>query len=233
MLKQIDRDIWVAQQPLKYLGLPVGTRMTAIRLSGDRLLLISPIKINEQIKQELDRLGKVEFIIAPNLFHYLYLEECQQIYPQAKLIAPPGLVTKKPKFAIDQVFFQDEIDFNSELEYILFEGFQVLIPPKISIVNEIVFFHPESHTLILTDAAFNFDRNFPLVTQLATRILGSYQALKPSWLEKLAIKDKTKISNSVEKIFAWDFKRVIMAHGNIVEDNAKEQLKAGYEWFIS
>jgi hypothetical protein len=233
MLKQIDRDIWVAEQPLKYLGLPVGTRMTAIRLSGDRLLLISPIKINEEIKQELDRLGKVEFIIAPNLFHYLYLEECQQIYPQAKLIAPPGLATKKPKLAIDQVFFQDEIDFNSELEYILFEGFQVLIPPKISIVNEIVFFHPESHTLILTDTAFNFDRNFPLVTQLATRILGSYQALKPSWLEKLAIKDKTKISNSVEKILAWDFKRVIMAHGNIVEDNAKEQLKAGYKWFLS
>ena len=232
MLKQIDHHLWVAEQSLNYWGLPIGTRMTAILLPEDRLLLISPIKIDKHTQAQIDLIGTVKFIIAPNLFHHLYLAECQQIYPQAQLIAPPGLETKKPNLEIDLIFFRDEISFGSELEYILFEGFQVFMPPKIVPVNEIVFFHPESKTLILTDGAYNFDRNFPLITQLATRVLGCYQNLRPTVLEKIAIEDKQKLQQSIQKILAWNFQRVIMAHGNIVETNAKQRLKQGYEWFL-
>ena len=232
MLKQVGRYIWVAEQPLKFLGLPVGTRMTVILRSDNSLLLISPIKIDANLKQQLDNLGTVKQIIAPNLFHHLYLEHCQQIYPEAELIAPLGIETKQPNIIISKTFERDKIDFNGELEYIPFKGFQAFIPPKIVTVNEIVFFHPNSQSLILTDSAFNFDRNFPLITQLATRILGSYQSLQPSLLEKIAIRDKEAISKSISRILAWDFQRVIMAHGNIVEKNAKEKLAVGYEWFL-
>jgi hypothetical protein len=233
MLKQVERCIWVAEQPLRYLGLPVGTRMTVIARSDNSLLLISPIKINVYLKQQLDSLGTVKYIIAPNLFHHLYLEHCQKLYPQAELIAPSGIEAKQPNIVISKTFAEDKIDFNGELEYIPFQGFQAFIPPKIVTVNEIVFFHPKSQTLILTDSAFNFDRNFPFTTQLAARILGCYQSLQPSLLEKIAIKDKQAISATISKILAWDFQRVIMAHGNIVAKNAKEQLAAGYEWFLS
>jgi len=37
MLRELDRDIWVAEQPLRYFGLNVGTRMTIIRLSQGEL----------------------------------------------------------------------------------------------------------------------------------------------------------------------------------------------------
>ncbi|WP_375498341.1 hypothetical protein [uncultured Nostoc sp.] len=30
----------------------------------------------------------------------------------------------------------------------------------------------------------------------------------------------------------WDFERVIMAHGSIIEQDGKSQFKAGYEWFL-
>ena len=233
MLKQVGHCIWVAEQPLKFLGLPAGTRMTVILRSDNSLLLISPIKIDANLKQQIDSLGTVKYIIAPNLFHHLYLENCQQIYPQAELIAPQGIESKQPKITISQTFERDKIDFNGEVEYIPFKGFQVYIPPKIATVNEIVFFHPSSQTLILTDSAFNFDRNFPLITQLAARILGCYQSLQPSLLEKIAIRDKEAISKSISRILAWNFQRVIMAHENIVEKNAKEKLAAGYEWFLS
>ena len=233
MLKQIGHCIWVAEQPLKFLGLPVGTRMTVILRSDNSLLLISPIKIDANLKQQLDSLGTVKYIIAPNLFHHLYLKDCQQIYPQAELIAPLGIETKQPNIQISKTFERDQIDFNGELKYIPFKGFQAVIPPKIVTVNEIIFFHPSSKTLILTDSAFNFDRNFPFITQLAARILGSYQSLQPSLLEKIAIRDKEAISKTISRILAWDFQRVIMAHGNIVEKNAKEKLAVGYEWFLS
>ena len=207
--------------------------LTIIRLLGNRIMLISPIKLESQTKQEINNLGTVTYIIAPNLFHYLYLQECKNIYPQAKLLAAPGLKTKQPSLKIEQVFFQDEIDFKSELKYILFTGFQVLSIPKAATLNEVVFFHRESKTLILTDTVFNFDRSFPWVSQLAAKVIGSYNTLRPSLLEKLVIKDKAKVKASVETILNWDFQRVIMAHGSIVENNAKQQLKVGYEWFLN
>ena len=232
MLRQLDHHLWVAEQPLKFLGLEVGTRMTVVKLSDSSLVLISPINIDSQLKQQLDSLGIVKYLIAPNLFHYLYISACQQIYPHAVSISAPGLGNKRPELKIDQVFTQDRIEFNSELEHTLFSGFQVFIPPKISVVNEIVFYHLASKTLIITDSAFNFDNTFPTITKMAARLFGSYQVLKPSWLEKIAVKDHKQLAKSINKILEWDFQRIIMAHGSIIENNAKLQLAEGYRWLI-
>ena len=38
-LRALAPDLWVADRPQTFYGLPVGTRMTVIRLPGDRLLL--------------------------------------------------------------------------------------------------------------------------------------------------------------------------------------------------
>lgn len=232
MLRQIDRHLWVAEQPLKFLGLEVGTRMTVIKLSNDSLVVISPIEIDSEIQEQLNTFGTVRYIIAPNLFHYLYFAQAQQIYPQAQTIAPPGLAAKQPDFKIDRVFTQDAVEFDSELEFFWFEGFRAFVPPKVKTVNEIVFYHPSSKTLIITDSAFNFDRSFPFVTQVAARVLGSYQELKPYLLDKIASHDKQKLKQSIDKILAWDFQRVIMAHGTIVEHEAKARLSAGYNWLL-
>jgi hypothetical protein len=39
MIKKIAQNIWVKEQPLKYWGLEVGTRMTIIRLSNGELII--------------------------------------------------------------------------------------------------------------------------------------------------------------------------------------------------
>lgn len=232
MLRQVDNHLWVARQPFKFFGIEVGTRMTVIELSNGSLVIISPIEISSGIQQQLDTIGTVRYIVAPNLFHYLYLAKCQQLYSQAQTIAPPGLAAKQPDLRIDSVFTKDRIEFDSELEFVLFEGFRVFMPPQVEIINEIVFYHPASKTLIITDSAFNFDRSFPFVTQLAARVLGSYQELKPYLLDKIASSDKQKLKQSIDKILAWDFQRVIMAHGTIVDREAKTKLSAGYQWLL-
>ncbi len=75
MLKKIDKDIWVADAPFKYFGLSVGTRMTVIRLANRELVVISPIQIDNATSLELDKLGTVSHIIAPNLYHYLFASD--------------------------------------------------------------------------------------------------------------------------------------------------------------
>ena len=232
MLRQIDNHIWVAEQPQKYLGLEVGTRMTVVRLSNNSLILISLVEIDNELQQQLNAIGKVKYLIAPNLFHYLYLQQAQQLYPEAETIAPPGLSAKQPDLTIDRTFTKHKIEFRSELEHTLLAGFQILVPPKIAAVNEIVFYHPATKTLIITDSAFNFDRTFPVITQLAARALGSYEVLKPSWLEKIAVRDKHQLQASITRVLQWDFQRVILAHGRIVDSQAKERLTQAYQWLL-
>ncbi|MGK7872912.1 MAG: DUF4336 domain-containing protein [Xenococcaceae cyanobacterium] len=232
MLKEIDVNIWVAEQPLRYFGLSVGTRMTVLRLANNELAIISPILVDDAIIHQLDEIGYVSHIIAPNLYHYLFVSKFKALYPKAILWVAPGLEYKKPELPIDQVIKNDENSFLRGIEYLLFDGFRTLSLSGFDSLNECVFFHPESRTLILTDTAFHFDESFPLITQFATRVLGGYKNLSPSLLERIATRDKEKVSQSVQKVLAWDFERVIMAHGTIVENNGKERFRKGYEQFL-
>lgn len=230
MLKNLDSNLWIAEQSQKYLGLEVGTRMTVIRLDNHKIIIISPIKITDALAKQIDQIGEVEAIIAPNLYHHLFVNQALVVYPQAKLYAVPGLLEKCPDLPIDSVLDPDYNQWSKEIEYIFFDGVRTFDGSRISPLNEFVFFHQSSKTLIITDVAFNFDASFPWTTQLVGRILDSYKQLNPTRLEKWATIDKTKVKRSVELVLNWDFQRVIMAHGSIVEQQAKQQFKQAYKW---
>ncbi|BAZ27470.1 hypothetical protein NIES4073_83890 [Kalymmatonema gypsitolerans NIES-4073] len=232
MLREIDNNIWVAEQPLKYWGLEVGTRMTVIGLTTGKLIVISPIQSDKTTIKQLNEIGNVAYIIAPNLYHHLFVYDFKSIHQEAQLWVVPGLVSKRPELSFDKVITNEEGSILEQVYYSLFDGFKVLDLSGASIVNEFVFFHEKSRTLIVTDIAFNFDETFSLKTRFAAQILGSYKVLSPSRLDKLAITDKEKVKKSVEKILGWDFDRVIMAHGSIIETNGKQKLKQGYEWVL-
>ena len=87
--------------------------------------------------------------------------------------------------------------------------------------------------MVLTDTAFHVDASFPWQTQLVFRIIGGDRQLEPTLLEKLASRDKERVKQSIQKVLCWDFDRVIMAHGSIIERDGKRQLQAGYEKFLS
>lgn len=234
MIREVAKDIWVAEQPLRYLGLSIGTRMTVIRLTNSpELLVISPIQVSDAMVRQLNKLGTVTHLIAPNLYHYFFAAEFKALYPQATFWAAPGLAEKKPDLPIDRTIGNDYSSEWPGLECILLDGFRTLGSGGLDSLNECVFFHLASRTLVLTDAAFNFDESFPWLTQLAARIGGGYRSLSPSLLEKIATTEKEKVRRSIEKILNWDFDRVVMAHGSIVNQNGKEKLRQGYEEFLS
>ncbi len=91
MLREIDSNIWVAEQPLRYLGLSVGARMTVLRLNYRELTVISPIQASDTMVGQLDELGTVQHIVAPNLYHYSFIASFKALYPDATVWAVPGL----------------------------------------------------------------------------------------------------------------------------------------------
>lgn len=232
MLKQVDKNIWVAEQPLRYFGLSIGTRMTVVRLKDGDLAVISPIRVSGVIATQLNDIGTVKHIIAPNLYHYLFAADFKALYPNATFWAVPGLESKRPDLPIDRAIAPDEHSPWPGLEFLFLNGFKTLSLSGFDSLNECVFFHPNSRTLILTDAAFHFDECFPFVTKLATKIAGGYKSLSPSLLEQIATTTKSEVRQSIMQILQWDFERVIMAHGSLIEKGGKQKLKRGYEKFI-
>lgn len=233
MLRKIDSNLWVAEQPLKYFGLEVGTRMTVIRLTNGKLMVISAISIDEAIINQLNQLGEVGYIIVPNLYHHLFVADFKLCYPHAELWAVSGMERKRPDLQIDKIITEGKNSLIDGVEYVLVQGFNTLDINGYSPLNECVFFHAESRTLIVTDIVFHINNQFASPSiKLLTRLLGAYNQLRPTLLEKFATQDKAKVKCSIQQILKWDFERVIMAHGSILEHNAKSQFQAGYEWFL-
>ncbi len=232
-LTETALNLWTATQPLRFLGINVGSRMSVVGLPSGALVLISPIKLDAQDCQMLDSLGTVGHIIAPNLFHHFSIGSTQKLYPEAQTWGVAGLAEKCPDLLINQQL-PSSGSFEDTLEYFSFNGFRTIMPNGIKPANETVFYHRPTRTLILTDVAYNFDRNNTLGTRLAAKVLlGSYETLMPSRFEKLATRDKTQVADSVEQVLNWDFDRVVPGHGSVVETDGKAQFEAGYKWFLA
>ncbi|MCU0670686.1 MAG: DUF4336 domain-containing protein [Myxococcota bacterium] len=95
-LRPLAENLWVAERPQSFFGLPVGTRMTVIRLADERLLLHSPVALDAALRAQLDAIGRVCFVVAPNRVHHLYAGDVAKTYPEARLWIAPGLERKRP-----------------------------------------------------------------------------------------------------------------------------------------
>ncbi len=107
-MRALDKDLWVAEQPLRFGLLQLGTRMTVIRLSDASLLLHSPIALTESLRMEIEELGSVRYVIAPNRFHHLFASDWTVRYPRSRLYVAPGLHDKRPDLTITGVLPQED-----------------------------------------------------------------------------------------------------------------------------
>ena len=225
-LRQLAENLWVAERPQSFYGLPVGSRMTVIRLGGERLLLHSPVALDGDLRGQLDALGRVSFAVAPNRVHHLHAGEVAQVYPGARLWVAPGLERKRPDLVFEAVLTDDAPEeWRGEVAQVFFRG----RPYE----NEVVFFHRASRTLIMCDLAFNFGPRAAASTRLLMKLLRSYGRLGPSTLDPLLIRDRRAARESLERILAWDFDRIIVSHGDVLESGGHEPLRRGYSWLLT
>ena len=223
MLEQLAPDLWATARPLRFGGLEIGTRMTVIRLRGDALFLHSPVSLDPELRKELDALGSVRYAVAPNRFHHLYIQEVRSAWPEARLFAAPGLERKRGDVPWEGVLGDEAPpEWAGQLEQVFFRGFPI--------ANEIAFFHSGSRTLLLTDLAFNVGPEAHWMTRLGFRLLGGYDRFGPTLLERLLIRDRKAARESLERILAWDFERVVVTHGTVLESGGRKRLREAYQW---
>lgn len=213
--------LWTKDQNLKFYGIELGTRMTVIGIE-DGLLVHSPIRLTDEIGAQLERDGQVRWIVAPNKWHHLFVQDFKRRFPQAELYGAPGLDKKRADISFTRIL-SNEQDFpwNPSVSHQLIEG--------VPFYNEVVFFHPPTKTLILTDLAVNIREGRSLLTRVFLSLIGTYGRFGWSTMEKMIfIRDKVAFRRSLENVLAWDFDRIVLAHGTPIETNGKEILRNAF-----
>ncbi|MCB0384020.1 MAG: DUF4336 domain-containing protein [Bdellovibrionales bacterium] len=208
---------------LKIMGANFGARMTIIKMNSGDLFVHSPIHLTPAIRQEIEDFGRVGIIVAPNDFHHLYVKEYMASYLEAEFLGSPGLRTKRPDLKFSR-YFSDEFvpAWKSEIDFVLYRCSKTF--------HEVIFFHPATKTLILTDLAMNLVGKHRLVDSLVFSLVGVNNKFTASRILKSVTKNRVLAREAVRKLLQWPFEKVIMAHGELITSDARNQIRQAFAW---
>ena len=209
-------DLFTEESAVRFYGFRVQTRMAAVRLPGARLLLYSPVPLTTRLRQELEQLGEISFIVSPNKIHNLTLAEYRAAFPGAKLFVPPGLPERLPDLSFDGVLSGEPVAaWSPDLRYVLTGG-NVFFA-------EALFFHEASRTLLVGDFV---ERIGPSVASRFARGVarifgvGSQPMASPEF--RYYTTDADAFRQSIAELLQWPIERIFLCHGQLVESRGRE-----------
>ncbi len=221
--------IWIANgSPVSSFGFRYPIRMAILRLSDQSLFTWSPIPLSEALRNEVDRLGAVRFIVAPNSLHHLFLHEWKSAYPDAKLYGSAELQKRRSDLSFDGELCDTlPAPWAPEIQHVRVGG-NVITP-------EFVFFHHLSKTTLFTDLLQNFEEGWftgwrALVAGLDD-LVGSQPRVPRKF--RMAFVNRRAAKDAVERIKAWPSERILMAHGTPIEKEGRAFIGDAFRWLTS
>jgi len=226
MLTPFGTSIWIADGPdAAVAGFHYPTRMAVIRLNGGGLFVWSPVALNDGVKAQVDALGPVHHVVAPNALHHLHLREWKRAYPNAAFHAPPGLRKKRPDIAFDaDLGDAPSPAWTGEIDQVAMRGNLI--------TTEIVFFHRASATVLFTDLLQQIPAGSVSGWRAMIARLDRMTGAEPQVPNKfrLAFTHRRAARPALQRILAWPAQRVLIAHGTPVEKDAPAFLRRAFAW---
>lgn len=222
-LHSVAEDLWVAQFPLKLMGASLGRQMAVVRLPDDGgLVLFSPGPPDDEVQHDLARLGPVRHLVAPSCFHDTFVSENLHAYPGATFHAAPGF---------ERVFKADRPvrHLGGALPDSWLGVFETQLIDGMPKVNEVVFHHLSSRTLIVADFVFNISSGVDLWTQAVLRMVGAYGGVRVSRIFRAMIRDRIAQRASVSQVLAWNFDRLVPSHGKVIISGARAEVARAWQ----
>jgi hypothetical protein len=233
-LKAVADGVWIVDGPVIQmrvgpLGLPLPTRMVVVRLASGELWLWSPTAPTPALFAELDAIGTVAHLVSPNRMHYAGIPAWQAQYPAATAWASPGVRERARGQGIDVRWGADLDDaapaaWAADLEQIVFRGNRFM--------EEVVFLHRGSRTLIVADLVIALDRQrvrapwrwlFAMVG-----VVGGGRT--PRELSVMFWGRRARARGCYQQVRDWAPARVIVAHGQCYLDDAPARLDRAFAW---
>jgi len=225
MLTALTEDLWVYDQPLRFYGIAVGTRMTVVRLADGALWLHSPVQPTPELRAAVDALGPVRWLVAPNRWHHLYVGHWQAAYPAAQAYGARGLAKKRKDLTLAGILDDTApAGWAGQIDQIARQGAPAM--------SEVVFLHKKSRTLVVSDTAHNFGDEAPTGTRALFTLLGGWRGFRTTAADRMVTKDRAAARASLERMLAWDFDRIVVCHGQVLESGGKDALRRAYAWLL-
>lgn len=222
MLEQLHDSLWVADAPHRFLGLALGSRMTVVRQANGDLLVYSPIALTDGLRGELEDLGPVRTIVAPNLYHHVYAGQYAEVFGDAALYGAEGLGQKRKDLRLTaELTDASATPWADELPSLTIAG---------SMLRETVLLHKPSRTLISCDLTENFRECDHWMTRQYLKVMGIYRKPGLAKALRITVRDKPATRQSIETLLRWDFDRIVVAHGSVVDTDGREILRDTYAW---
>lgn len=226
-MKQIAPNIWVFDgEAVNFHSFPFTTRMTVVILSDGGLWVHSPIKLDATLKEKIDALGPVKYIIAPNHLHHIFVDRWQANYPNARSFGTAEVIKKCQDLTFDEVLSENfKAPWLNDIEQLLFTGSPAM--------QECIFFHKASKVLIVTDLIENFPPNsftfFKRQIAKLTGIIAPNGKMPIDWRFSFYPK-RSEARRHIQKILSWHPQVIILSHGLIIEENAEAFIKRAFKW---
>lgn len=231
-LKHVAPDVWVVDGPIirfgpPWLKMPFPTRMTVLRLPGERLLIHSPTPLPGSLAGDVAELGRPRWIIGPNRLHYWWIPDWHTAFPDAEVYLAPRIAEQAqgridfPWLPLDR---QHGLPWDTEVATLAIEG---------SYMTEVVFFHRATKTLVLTDLIENFERQRVGLCMRCLAGIGHVldpDGQTPSDMRMTFAKPALRLA--VETMIRWGPERVILAHGRWYERDGTKELRRAFRWLL-
>jgi hypothetical protein len=223
-LRPLADALWVADRPFRAIPfLDIGTRMTVVRTPDGGLVLHSPVEADAATRAAVAALGPVRAIVAPNRVHHLYAGAWKEAHPAARLLGAPGLAEKRRDLAFDGVLGDDP---DPSLGGVFATHWMRGAPH----LSEVAFLHRPSRTLLLTDFAFHPTPASSAGLRRWTWLTRVRDGFGPNLVVRLLIRDRAALRASLDHVLAWDFDRVTLTHGDVLESGGRDAFRRAWAW---
>ena len=208
---------------------PYPHRAVVIRLIDHSLFVLSPIRLTPALRADMDKLGVVKYLLSPNHLHHLHMGAWSQAYPDARLYASPRLAPKRRDLTFYKTLSTDtpETEWAGQIDQCLFGSGN-------GWVDEMVFFHRASGTVIFTDLIMDFDpATFSPVARVTTQWNRMYRHT-PRGVQLVHLFDRPSLWNARRTVRGWEPECAIVAHSPWLCVEGKQQvadlLDSAFDW---
>ncbi|OCC05442.1 hypothetical protein BA190_08455 [Labrys sp. WJW] len=221
----VSDQIWLCTYPIRLAGTKFEARMTTIRLTSGLVMLHSPCHITASIAEEISAIGSVGHIVVPGNFHHLHASSAQIAFPSASTWICPGIERKRPDLKYDGVLGDvAPAGWAGEIDQVLVQGTRIM--------REVAMYHRASQTLILVDLIENFTDATPntggALKLWFKYVLRMWGKPGPAPEYRMGGNDQVSLAKSLRRILAWDFRQIVLSHGDLIDQDAHEVAAAAW-----
>jgi hypothetical protein len=212
------------------LGAVIGTRMTVIRLPDGGLLLHSPTRFSRGLKRELERIGPIRHLVAPNFAHWTFLKDWQEDCPEATTWAAPGL---RDRSQVQKSGVRLDYDLGDSAPAAWGGVIEIVPVPGGGGFHEMAMFHQPTRTLVLTDLVMNLEPpKVPLLLRPLAWMFGimAPDSMPPPYLRAVVKARHAEAARAAARLIALQPERVVFAHGRWFERDGTAALRHSLRW---